>query len=90
MEWWAVLAFFIGGLIFLLLLGQPIAFAFLLMDVVAVLIFMGPLGLEQITLNIDYAQQGVGDLTSALLGLPEDAQLLAGNPCAFGFLLRVI
>jgi len=52
MEWWAVLAFFIGGLIFLLLLGQPIAFAFLLMDVVAVLIFMGPLGLEQITLNI--------------------------------------
>jgi tripartite ATP-independent transporter DctM subunit len=52
MEWWAVLAFFIGGLIFLLLLGQPIAFAFLLMDVFAVLIFMGPLGLEQITLNI--------------------------------------
>jgi tripartite ATP-independent transporter DctM subunit len=52
MEWWAVLAFFIGGLVFLLLLGQPIAFAFLLMDVFAVLIFMGPLGLEQITLNI--------------------------------------
>ncbi len=52
MEWWAVLAFFIGGLIFLLMLGQPIAFAFLLMDVFAVLIFMGPLGLEQITLNI--------------------------------------
>lgn len=45
---------------------------------------------EQITLNIDCAQQGVGDLTSALFGLPEDAQLLAGEPCEFSFRLKVI
>ena len=52
MEWWAVLIFFVGGLIFLLLLGFPIAFSFLLIDVLGILAFMGPLGLEQITLHV--------------------------------------
>jgi len=52
MEWWAVLIFFVGGLIFLLLLGFPIAFAFLLIDVLGILAFMGPLGLEQVTLHV--------------------------------------
>ncbi|MBW2065141.1 MAG: TRAP transporter large permease subunit [Deltaproteobacteria bacterium] len=52
MEWWAVLLFFIGGLIILLLSGFPIAFSFLLMDLIGILIFMGPLGLKHVTLNI--------------------------------------
>jgi len=52
MEWWTVLLFFTGGLIILLGLGFPIAFAFLLMDLLGILIFMGPLGLQQITLQI--------------------------------------
>ena len=45
---------------------------------------------DAITLNIDSAQQGVGDLTSAVMGLPEDAQLLAGNPCEFSFRIRMV
>lgn len=52
MEWWAVLTFFIGGLIGLLLLGFPIAFSFLLVDLLGILVFMGPLGLNQMTLNV--------------------------------------
>ncbi|MDH3883446.1 MAG: TRAP transporter large permease subunit, partial [Desulfobacterales bacterium] len=52
MEWWAVLIFFITGLILLLLSGFPIAFAFLLMDLLSIIIFMGPLGLKQIPLHV--------------------------------------
>jgi len=52
MEWWAVLIFFIGGLILLLLSGFPIAFSFLLMDVIGILFFMGPLGLKQVPLHV--------------------------------------
>jgi hypothetical protein len=40
-----------------------------------------------LTLNIDYAQKGVGDLTSAVMGMPDDAQLLPGNVCEFNFCL---
>lgn len=52
MEWWNVLLFFVGGLIFLLLAGFPVAFSFLLIDLLGILVFMGPLGLGQVTLNI--------------------------------------
>jgi len=52
MEWWAIIIFFIFGLIIFLISGFPIAFAFLLMDLLAILIFMGPAGLKQITLQI--------------------------------------
>jgi len=52
MEWWAVLLFFISGLIILLLSGFPIAFAFLLMDLLGIIFFMGPLGLNQIPLHV--------------------------------------
>ena len=52
MEWWAVLIFFITGLILLLLSGFPIAFAFLLMDLLSIIIFMGTLGLKQIPLHV--------------------------------------
>ena len=52
MEWYGVLAFFLIGLIFLLLSGFPIAFSFLLMDFLGVLFFMGPVGLKHLPLNI--------------------------------------
>lgn len=52
MEWWAVFSFFIGGLVLLLVVGFPIAFAFLLMDILGVLIFMGPRGVLQLPLQI--------------------------------------
>ncbi len=52
MEWWAVLTYFIGGLVFLLLAGFPIAFSFLLVDLLGILVFMGPLGLNQMTLHV--------------------------------------
>lgn len=52
MEWWAVLMFFIAGLILLLLSGFPIAFAFLFMDLLGIIFFMGPLGLKQIPLHV--------------------------------------
>jgi tripartite ATP-independent transporter DctM subunit len=52
MEWWEVFAFFIGGLVFLLVIGFPIAFAFLLMDIVGVIVFMGSRGVLQLPLQI--------------------------------------
>ncbi len=52
MEWWMVLTFFLGGLILLLLLKFPVAFAFLLMDVLGILFFIGSAGLKNITLGI--------------------------------------
>ncbi len=52
MEWWAVLIFFIGGLIILLLSGFPIAFSFLMMDLIGIIFFMGPLGLKQVPLHV--------------------------------------
>ena len=52
MEWWAVLSLFLAGIIAALVSGIPIAFVFLLVDIVGVLFFMGPQGLTQITLQI--------------------------------------
>jgi len=52
MEWWAVLLLFVGGLVFLLLFGFPIAFSFLLMDFISIAFFMGPAGLKHLTLHI--------------------------------------
>lgn len=52
MEWYFVLAFFIVGLIFFLVLGFPIAFSFLAIDLLGIIVFMGPGGLKQITLQI--------------------------------------
>ncbi len=52
MEWYFVLAFFIFGLIFLLLLGFPIAFSFLAIDLLGIIVFMGPGGLKQVTLQV--------------------------------------
>ncbi len=52
MEWWMVLTFFLGGLVILLLAGFPVAFSFLLMDLLGTLIFIGPVGMKQITLHV--------------------------------------
>ncbi|MEJ2723465.1 MAG: TRAP transporter large permease [Deltaproteobacteria bacterium] len=52
MEWWAVLSLFILGLLLVLASGFPIAFGFLLINLVGILVFMGPMGLQQMTLQI--------------------------------------
>ncbi len=52
MEWYFVLSFFVFGLIFLLLLGFPIAFSFLAIDLLGIIFFMGTGGLQQVTLQI--------------------------------------
>lgn len=50
MAWWATLMFLIGGLIFFLALGLPIAFAFLLINFIAAYLFMG--GLDGVSLSV--------------------------------------
>ena len=62
MEWWAVLGLFLGGLIALLVWGFPVAFAFLLVDVIGIVFFMGPAGLNQMTLQI-YSSLAIFTLT---------------------------
>ena len=52
MEWWGVLGLFILALLIVLASGFPIAFGFLLINLVGTLIFMGPMGLQQMTLQI--------------------------------------
>ena len=46
------LTFFLGGLIVCLLSGFPVAFSFLLIDVLSILVFMGVPGLKNVTLGI--------------------------------------
>ena len=54
MEWWAYLGFFFGGLGALLLIGLPVAFAFMLVNLVGVYTFWGgAIGLKQLILSID-------------------------------------
>jgi beta-galactosidase len=45
---------------------------------------------KNITLNIDYGQQGVGDLTSAVFGMPDDAQLMGGDECVYSFIFKAV
>ncbi len=52
MDWWLIFILFIGGLVFLLISGFPIAFAFLGMDLVGIFILMGPQGFFQMPLQI--------------------------------------
>ena len=52
MEWWGILGLFILALLAVLASGFPIAFGFLLINLVGILIFMGPMGLQQMTLQI--------------------------------------
>lgn len=66
MEWWLILLFIFAGLLFVLLLGVPVAIAFLLVNIVCVYIFWGgELGLRQLTLSM------YGSISNfALLPLP--------------------
>jgi tripartite ATP-independent transporter DctM subunit len=50
MEWWMTLSFLLGGLIFFLALGLPIAFSFLLINFIGAYIFMG--GLNGLSLSV--------------------------------------
>jgi len=50
MAWWVILLFLIGGLIFFLALGLPIAFAFLLINFIGAYFFMG--GLDGLSLSV--------------------------------------
>lgn len=53
MEWWWILSLIFSGLMVLLLLGVPVAIAFLLVNIVCVYIFWGgTVGLQQLTLSI--------------------------------------
>jgi len=52
MEWWVVLASFILGLLIVLASGFPIAFGFFMINLLASLIFIGPMGLQQMTLQV--------------------------------------
>lgn len=54
MDWWFYLLFFFGGLGVLLLIGLPVAFAFMLVNLVGVYVFWGgTIGLNQLILSID-------------------------------------
>lgn len=54
MEWWFYLLFFFGGLGILLLAGIPVAFAFMLVNLIGVYVFWGgAIGLSQLILSID-------------------------------------
>lgn len=52
MEWWASLSLIVGGLMFILLLGFPVAFGFLLTDFIFTAFFMGTSGLQLLNLQI--------------------------------------
>jgi tripartite ATP-independent transporter DctM subunit len=53
MEWWLILLLIFGSLVFLFLIGVPVAFSFLLIDIIGVFIFWrGDVGLSQLILSI--------------------------------------
>jgi tripartite ATP-independent transporter DctM subunit len=53
-EWWTYMLLFFGGLTVLLLTGLPVAFAFMLINVIGVYVFWGgQIGLQQLILSID-------------------------------------
>ncbi len=52
MEWWLVLALFLGGLILVLATGFPVAFSFLLINCVGLYVLMGEAGLGNVAVGI--------------------------------------
>jgi len=53
MEWWVIFSLIFGGFLILMLLGVPVAIAFLLIDVIGTYFFWGgERGLRQLTLSI--------------------------------------
>jgi len=56
MEWWLVLIIIFGGLVLLLLAGLPVAFSFLLIDLLGVYFFWGgAVGIKQLVFSIDHS-----------------------------------
>jgi tripartite ATP-independent transporter DctM subunit len=56
MEWWEALALMIGGLVALLAIGLPVAFAFFLINIIGALVFLGgSSGLVQMVRNAQTA-----------------------------------
>ena len=54
MDWWGYMIIYFGGLSLLLLTGMPVAFAFMLLNIVGVYTFWGgTIGLQQLILSID-------------------------------------
>jgi len=54
LDWWIFALLFFGGLISLLVLGLPVGFAFLLLNVIAIYFFWGgTVGLHQLVMSID-------------------------------------
>jgi tripartite ATP-independent transporter DctM subunit len=54
MEWWVLLCLFFGGLAILLLAGLPVAFAFMLVNLIGVyFLWGGATGAQQLILSID-------------------------------------
>ncbi|QTF92705.1 TRAP transporter large permease subunit [Halomonas sp. BM-2019] len=52
MEWWLTLSLILGGLLTLMMLGLPVAFAFLVVNLVGAYIFLGgSSGIEQLVIN---------------------------------------
>ncbi|HOC45992.1 MAG: TRAP transporter large permease [Syntrophorhabdaceae bacterium] len=63
MEWWAIFSFLLLGLIVLMLIGVPIAFAFFFINLLGAYFFMGGFeGIKQLTLNM-YSTLGNFTLT---------------------------
>ena len=53
MEWWLVLALALGGLLVLFALGLPVAFSFLFINIIGVIVFWGcEAGLQQLALSM--------------------------------------
>ena len=53
MEWWLILLFIFGGLFILMASGMPVAFGFVFLNIVGVIIFWGgEIGLRQLGLSI--------------------------------------
>jgi tripartite ATP-independent transporter DctM subunit len=53
MEWWVTLIILFGSLMFLFAIGMPVAFSFLLIDLIGVFVFWrGEIGLSQFILNV--------------------------------------
>lgn len=74
MEWWLVLSIVLGSLIVLMLLGVPVAFALLSINIVAVYLLMGGAsGLNQLTLGI---YESLATFTLSPIPLPRKSPVM--------------
>lgn len=79
MEWWVTLILLFGSLLFLFSIGMPVAFSFLLIDIVGVFIFWrGEIGLSQLILNIHESVANFNYLPVPLFVLMGDFMFRSG------------